>query len=207
MITAAARALDFSPFAVFSEPFTYAVSLRAFNSEISFEILKWLEVEAPWKLVEADFYEQYEFSFVDANPPDQLKFLRDETFLNSLRVEVQKQLGVCLADRIDATAHRLVPGQRIRIHNDFIPGGESYRLLIQLNRGWRDEDGGFLLFFSSPDPADVHKIIRPSHNSAVAFAISPDSNHAVTTVHKRERFTLVYSFYLQRDDFKSDGAA
>lgn len=207
MSTAVARALDFSPFAVFSEPFPYAISPRAFNSEISFEILKWLEVEAPWKLVETDFYEQFEFSFVDANPPDQLKFLCDETFLNFLRVEVQKQLGACLTDRIDATAHRLIPGQRIRIHNDFIAGGESCRLLIQLNRGWRDEDGGFLLFFNSPDPADVHKIIRPAHNSAVAFAISQDSNHAVTTVHKGERFTLVYSFYLQRDEFKPDGAA
>jgi Rps23 Pro-64 3,4-dihydroxylase Tpa1-like proline 4-hydroxylase len=195
MITASVPALDFSPFAVFSEPFSHAVSLSAFNSEISFAILKWLETEAPWKLVETDFYEQFEFNFVDANPPDHLTFIRDETFLNSLRAEVQKLLGVTLADRIDATAHRLVLGQRIRIHNDFIPGGESHRLLIQLNRRWQNEDGGFLLFFSSPDPSDIHKVICPAHNSAVAFAISPDSNHAVTTIHGGERFTLVYSFY------------
>lgn len=195
MIKASVSALDFSPFAVFPEPFPHAVSLSAFNSEISFAILTWLEAAAPWKLVETDFYEQFEFNFVDANPPDHLTFICDEAFFDSLRAEVQKLLGVRLADRIDATAHRLVPGQRIRIHNDFISGGESHRLLIQLNRGWQDEDGGFLLFFSSPNPADVHKVIRPAHNSAVAFAISPDSNHAVTTIHGRERFTLVYSFY------------
>jgi hypothetical protein len=55
--------------------------------------------------------------------------------------------------------------------------------------------GGFLLFFNRADPADVHRIFLPIHNSLVGFAISPDSNHAVSTIHDGERFTLVYSFY------------
>lgn len=198
MITVPARALDFSPFAVFFEPFPYAVSPQAFNDEISLDILEWLETEAPWKLVETDFYEQFEFSFDDACVPERLRFLRDDEFLDALRAEVQRLLGVRLGERVDATAHRLSTGQRIRIHNDFLPNGETHRLLIQLNRGWREDDGGFLMFFNSPDPADVHKILRPIHNSAVVFAISPDSNHAVTTIYGSERFTLVYSFYQQR---------
>lgn len=198
MILAPAEALDFAPFSVFSEPFPYAVSPRAFNHEISFDVLNWLETAAPWRLVETDFYEQYEFSFDDACAPDRLTFLQDNMFLGSLRSEVQKMLGVSLQRRVDATAHKLVPGQRIRIHNDFLPDGETHRFLIQLNRDWRDQDGGFLVFFNSPDPADVHKVFRPAHNSAVAFAISQDSNHAVTTIHGNERFTLVYSFYEER---------
>lgn len=198
MITTPARPLAFAPFIIFSEPFPYAVSSRAFNDEMSCNILKWLETEAPWKLVQTDFYEQFEFSFADANTPDHLTFLRGETFLADLRTEVQKQLGISLEGRVEATAHRLVPGQRIRIHNDFLPGGETHRLLIQLNRGWRDENGGFLLFFNSPDPKDVHKVFRPIHNSAIAFAISSDSNHAVTAIHNSERYTLVYSFYAER---------
>ena len=198
MITTPARVLGFSPFEVFSEPFPYAVSARTFNDEIGLEILEWLEAEAPWKLVETYFYEQFEVSFDDASIPDRLMVLRDREFSDALKAEVQKLLGISLGGRIDATAHRLVPGQRIRIHNDFLPGGETHRLLIQLNRGWRDEDGGFLLFFNSPDPTDVHKVFRPVHNSAIAFAISPNSNHAVTTIHGSERFTLVYSFYEER---------
>jgi Rps23 Pro-64 3,4-dihydroxylase Tpa1-like proline 4-hydroxylase len=198
VITTPTTVLDFSPFEVFSEPFPYAVSPRTFNNEISLEILKWLETEAPWKLVETDFYEQFEFSFDDACIPGHLMFLQAEKFLDALRAEVQKQLGIPLGRRIDVTAHRLVPGQRIRIHNDFLTGGETHRLLIQLNRGWRDEDGGFLLFFNSPEPADVHKVFRPVHNGAIAFSISPASHHAVTTIHGSERFTLVYSFYAER---------
>jgi Rps23 Pro-64 3,4-dihydroxylase Tpa1-like proline 4-hydroxylase len=197
MTTDTIAALDFSSFEVFSEPFAYAVSPQAFNEDISIDILKWFETEAPWKLVETDFYEQFEFSFTDANTPDRLAFLQREMFLADLKTEVQKQLGINLEGRVEATAHRLVAGQRIRIHNDYLPGGETHRLLIQLNRGWRDEHGGFLLFFNSPDPTDIHKVFRPVHNSTVAFAISPNSNHAVTTIHKSERYTLVYSFYAE----------
>jgi Rps23 Pro-64 3,4-dihydroxylase Tpa1-like proline 4-hydroxylase len=198
MITAHARPLDFSPFTVFSEPFPYAVSRRAFSDEISLDILKWLETEAPWKLVETDFYEQFEFNFADAHLPDPLTFLWDEKFFDALKAEIQNLSGKHLSSRIDATAHRLISGQRIRIHNDFLEGAETYRLLIQLNQGWQEENGGFLMFFNSPDPADIHKVFRPVHNSAIAFAISPDSNHAVSMIHRCERFTLVYSFYAEK---------
>lgn len=197
MIIAPATNLDFSRFEVFSEPFPYAVSSRVFNTELSTDILRWLETEAPWKLVETDFYEQYEFNFLDAEPPARLGFLQAQVFRDILRDGVQKLFGVRLMGQVDATAHKLVGGQRIRIHNDYIPGGETHRLLVQLNRGWRDEDGGLLLFFKSPDPADVHKIFRPVHESAVAFAISSDSHHAVTTIHGCGRFTLVYSFFAE----------
>jgi Rps23 Pro-64 3,4-dihydroxylase Tpa1-like proline 4-hydroxylase len=198
MTTAHARVLNFSPFEVYSEPFSYAVSARAFDDGVSANILTWLESEAPWKLVETDFYEQFEFNFLDAELPAALTFLRKQTFIDSMSSEIRKLFGVSLSGIVDATAHRLLPGQRIRIHNDFIPGAETHRLLIQMNRGWEDRDGGFLLFFNSQDPGDVHKVFRPVHNSAVAFAISPSSHHAVTVVHGGERYTLVYSFYAEK---------
>jgi Rps23 Pro-64 3,4-dihydroxylase Tpa1-like proline 4-hydroxylase len=187
--------LDFSPFEVFSGPFPYAITKRTFIGEISYAILEWLQTKAPWQLVETDFYEQFEFSLFDADLPPCIRFLGDRTFIDVLSAEIEKLFGVRLAERVDVTAHRLIQGQRIRIHNDYIFGGETHRLLIQLNHGWRDEDGGFLLFFNSPDPSDIHKVFRPVHNTAIAFAISSDSNHAVTTIHGNERFTLVYSFY------------
>lgn len=198
MTTAPTADLDFSPFEVFSDPFPYAITTRAFNDEMSYAILEWLRTEASWKLVETDFYEQFEFSLVDANLSPCLKFLGDRIFIDSLSAEIEKLFGVRLAEKVDVTAHRLIKGQRIRIHNDYIFGGETHRLLIQLNHGWRDENGGLLLFFNSPDPSDIHKVFRPVHNTAIAFAISSDSNHAVTTIYGSERFTLVYSFYAKR---------
>src|SRR5262249_17349850 len=156
---------------------------------------EWLETEAPWALVRADFYEQYEFSLAEVSLPSHLGFLTRRPFLDDLRSKVECIFGVQLGEEIDCTFHKLIPGQRIRIHNDFIPGRETHRVLVQLNRGWHDDQGGFLMFFYSQDPAEIHRIFSPAHDSVVGFAISEDSNHAVSTIHGGERFTLVFSFY------------
>ena len=179
----------------FSQPFPYVVSSEGLDTAVSCRILAWLESAAPWQLVETDFYEQFEFSLSDCQPPPDLAFLRSSDFLAAMKARMAALFGTVLGSRVDATVHRLVPGQRIRLHNDFIAGAETHRLMIQLNREWKDENGGFLLFFNSADPADLHKIFRPVHNSAVGFAITPESYHAVSTLHAGERFTLVYSFY------------
>lgn len=189
------KLLTLSSIKTFSKPFQYCVSPEAFSDNVSSMLLEWLETDAPWKLVVTDFYEQYEFSFLDAQLPSPLTFLQKKSSFDTIRTKMEDIFQTALSERIDFNAHKLIPGQRIRLHNDFIPGQETHRLLIQLNRGWEDEQGGLLVFFNSPDPADVHKVFRPLHNSVVGFAISPNSNHAVSTVHGGERFTLVYSFY------------
>ena len=54
--------LRFSNVEVFSKPFDYIVSLEALDLDAGRSLLAWLESGAPWKLVETDFYEQFEFS-------------------------------------------------------------------------------------------------------------------------------------------------
>jgi Rps23 Pro-64 3,4-dihydroxylase Tpa1-like proline 4-hydroxylase len=146
-------------------------------------------------LVETDFYEQFEFSLWDVEVPAPLLIFREPSFLNELKAKLKNLLGVEFGNDVDIAAHKLIAGQRIRLHNDFIAGEETYRLLIQLNRGCKDEDGGLLLLFNSSEPTDIHKAFRPIHNSAIGFVVSPTSNHAVSLVHGGERFTLVYSFH------------
>lgn len=187
--------VDFTELEVQTEPFDYFILPKAFDEEESLSILNWLETVAPWKLVEADFYTQYEFDFEDVSLPDEIEFLYQRSFLDYLMRQFEEAFQVNLADQVDVTAHKLVKGHTIRLHNDFIPGQETHRLLIQLNRNWTDENGGFLLFFNSSDPKDIHRVIRPVHNSSAGFAISQKSNHAVSTIHDGERYTLVYSFY------------
>lgn len=187
--------LNLSSVESFSKPFDYFVSPQALGDDFSTTLLSWLEKEAPWKLVQTDFYEQYEFSFWDVDAPPQLLVLREPDFLSQLKTKVEDLFKVELGNDVDVAAHKLIPGQRIRIHNDCIVGERTLRLLIQLNRGCKDEDGGLLLLFNSSDPADIHKAFRPIHNSAIGFVVSPASNHAVSLIHGGERFTLVYSFY------------
>jgi len=195
MVLISANALTLLSCECFGEPFPYFVSPEGFGPEVSLKILEWLERDAPWKLVETGFYEQYEFNFLDARLPAHLAFLQEEFFLAEVQTRAAEIFQAELSERVDFNAHKLIAKQRIRLHNDFIPGRETHRLLIQLNRGWQDEQGGLLIFFNSPEPADIHKVFRPFHDSAVGFAISPKSNHAVSTVHDGERFTLVFSFY------------
>ena len=159
------------------------------------EWLDWLETEAPWKLTTTDFYEQYEFSLLHASPAPVVRHLACPETLTALRRRMSRYFRQPLSEHVDVTAHRLVSEQTIRIHNDFIPGGESHRLLLQLNRGWEPPYGGYLMLFSGPEPETVSKVVEPHHGSVQAFAISPGSYHAVSTVHRGERFTVVYSFY------------
>src|SRR6185436_11660817 len=120
-----ANELDLSSVEIFSQPFPYMVSPKTFSEDKSREILNWFEREAPWKLVETNFYEQYEFSFDDVQLPIHLSFLREENFLSELKTRIECLFQSNLSDRIDLTAHKLISGQRIRIHNDFIPGQET----------------------------------------------------------------------------------
>ena len=185
--------------AVFEEPFLYLTAVDGLGESNSLAFLEWLESGAPWKLVETDFYEQYEFSLFDARLPTDLNFLVERAFLDDLREKVAVIFGAQLGERFDCTVHKLVPGQTIRIHNDYIPGEETHRLLIQLNRGWCEEQGGFLMLFNSDDPSDVHQVLLPAHDTVFGFVISKKSNHAVSTIHGGERFTMVFSFYEETD--------
>lgn len=187
--------VDFTELEVQTEPFDYFILPKAFDDGECLSILKWLETDAPWKLVEADFYTQCEFDFEDVSLPEEIAFLYQTDFLNHLIRQFEDVFQTTLSAQVDVTAHKLVKGHTIRLHNDFIPDQETHRLLIQLNHSWKDENGGFLLFFNSSDPKDIHRVIRPVHNSSAGFAISPKSNHAVSTIHDGERYTLVYSFY------------
>ena len=175
-------------------PFEHFVG-RCGPSAARTEWLDWLEAEAPWELTTAEFYEQYEFSLLHAPLPGRVgNLVRPETLL-ALRSRMSRHFRHPLAEKVEVTAHKLVSGQTIRIHNDYIPGGESHRLLLQLNRGWEPSYGGYLMFFGGPEPETIGKVVEPRHGTVQAFAISPRSHHAVSTVHAGERFTIVYSFF------------
>lgn len=185
----------FAARSVLTTPFPHFVVHDAFGAESSSAFLRWLETDAPWRLKIATFYQQYEFSLCDTELPSAIQPSFSPSRVEALKGCVANSFGVTLASRHDITVHKLVPGQRIRIHNDYIAGQESHRVLVQLNRDWTDDNGGALLFFGSEDARDVRKGFRPLHDSCVAFEISPKSHHAVTPVVRGERYTLVYSFY------------
>lgn len=180
-----------------TDPFAHFYVEDALDAEVAENALCWFEDGAPWELSVTDFYEQHELRLLNVDVPQGIGVLREPATLAHLRREVGSLLGAELADFVDVTVHKLTPGQRIRIHNDYIPGRETHRLLIQLNRGWCEDQGGMLMLFGGPRPEDVRRVVPPIHCTSLGFAISPDSHHAVSVVYSGERFTLVYSFYAQ----------
>jgi Rps23 Pro-64 3,4-dihydroxylase Tpa1-like proline 4-hydroxylase len=184
-----------APSQVATSPFRYFSADACLSPEIEAALLAWLEQDAPWKLVETDFYEQFEFDMRDADLPNDIASLVSPANLARLRATMEAVFGEAMASHVQVVAHRLDPGQRIAIHNDMREGGETHRLTVQLNRGLTDDDGGFFMLFNSDDPTDIHRILRPTSGSAIGFAISRASHHAVSRLHGGERFTLVYSFY------------
>ncbi len=188
-----AKAVEFR-----DSPFRYFLTKRCLNLDIEREILEWFETDAPWRLVETDFYEQYEFSMLDAALPQNLSRFASPDYLQALRNAIATIFDISLDDRVALLAHKLIPGQRIAIHNDYLGGDETHRLTVQLNRGLSDEDGGLFLLFNSFDSNDIHRILRPVSGSGIGFEIGNNSNHAVSRLHCGERYTLVYSFYALR---------
>lgn len=157
-------------------------------------ILQWLRRKAPWTLRIEDFYQQHEFSLLNT-PLDGVSWLASKELIAEVAGMLRRDFNI---EReltlVDVNAHRLKPGQVIRIHNDFIEGAETHRLLIQLNSGWSAEQGGLLMLFESDQTSSLKNVILPEHGSGFAFEISPRSFHAVSEVKGGERYTLVYTF-------------
>lgn len=177
-----------------THPFPHATSREFLSPALLEAALAWMESEAPWKIRIASFYEQWELHLSPDILSDSVQGLLAPDTISGIRSSLLDPIDAAGATLLEVTAHKLVAGQTIRIHNDFLDGRETHRVLFQLNRGWQDEQGGLLMLFGSASPEDVCRIVRPTHGSAFSFEISPRSFHAVSTIAGGERFTLVYSF-------------
>ena len=189
------KPIDLTKATIRTRPFPFFYEINSLDITLASELLAWFETSAPWKLVQTDFYEQFEFSLTKVSSSSELYQLTSDETLDQLKIDMGRMFKTQFTEQVDITAHKLVRGQRIRIHNDFIPGKETHRLLLQLNREWTEDDGGLLLILADPHPESASYLFQPQHRLGFGFAISRDSYHAVSKVNSGERFTLVYSFY------------
>lgn len=180
---------------VCEEPFLHAIAENSISDTSAELILNWFETNAPWKLKVASFYQQYEFDILNTPLPVRIANIFSNKSLLSLKKNIENTFKTSLSHKISVVAHKLTKGQVIKIHNDFRPGKESHRVLMQFNRGWDVENGGILMLFSSESSESVTNAFLPIHKSAFAFEISEKSLHAVSSIVKGERYTVVLSFY------------
>lgn len=153
-------------------PFPHFSATSVLNNQLEVKLYNWFTTTAEWNLVETDFYEQYEFSLLNINLPEDLKCLVERDFLAAIENQFTNSFSVEGFELVDVVAHKLVNSQHIGVHNDFINDEETHRMLIQINPYWKDENGGYLLLFNSSDSKDMAKVISPINNTAFGFEIS-----------------------------------
>lgn len=186
--------LNFSATQLETQPFPHFCAANVLAPALERGLHEWLANAATWELTTTDFYEQYEFSLLHIELPAHLRCLVEGELPRQAIAEMERAFHVSGLEMVSATIHKLTNGQRIGVHNDFIGVDESHRLIIQVNEGWTEANGGYLMLFNSSDAEDVSQLVLPVSNSAFAFAISADSHHAVSTVYDFTRYTLVYTF-------------
>jgi hypothetical protein len=191
-------------------PFRYFSSEQVLNPDSADRLLHWLETGVHWRLHQGAFFEQYECNLLGVPAPSGCTALFGQKALDELKRRVEALLGTELTDQIEVVAHKLLPSQGIGIHNDEPHEDlETHRFILQLNRGWNNENGGHLFLFNSKNPLDIHAVVRPTHNTGFGFAMSDRSYHAVSDVRHGIRYTVIYSFWqkqTQRADAPHDEA-
>lgn len=194
-----ADVLSFDGAEVSLDPFSHFTVPACMDARAAELLLGWFETAAPWRhRGEDDFYDCFDVNFRTITVPPGLDFLVGDPFLAGVRRAFESLLGAKLGAKMDVTAHKLVPGYRVGVHSDFGPIKQTYRFLVQLNRGFTVDNGGILMLFDEESPQETsnnHRYYLPRHQSAVGFEISERSFHAVSTVRTGERYTFCVSFY------------
>lgn len=186
--------INLSPCETEAVPFPHLCCSSVLESSIENELYDWFEHTNEWSLTEEDFYTQYEFILSTSTLPENLNCLISDDTIETIQTALKKSFGVESLETISIVAHKLVQGHTIGIHNDYINGEETHRLVIQINPHWNAANGGFLMLFNSQKAEDVSKLIQPINNSAFGFEISDKSYHAVSTVRNFSRYSIVYTF-------------
>src|ERR1700676_5010748 len=112
------------------EPFPHSAAAKLIPDEFCGLILDWMENEAPWKLRIASFYEQWELHIDTESLPLHLRELCAPSTVRRLSELMLAPLSQGPLALTELTAHKLVSGQTIRVHNDFLDGIETHRLLV-----------------------------------------------------------------------------
>src|ERR1700674_3193505 len=128
------------------DPFLHVVVPDCRGEDLAESLLTWFEAEADWQFSAIDeFYHLLDIDLRDVKLPQNLKILVEDSFLEDLRDRVANLVNAQLGSKIDVTAHKMIPGCQIKLHNDHGDLGQTHRLLVHLNRGWESQNGGLLM--------------------------------------------------------------
>lgn len=190
--------MKFSNLIIKQKPFPYFCTILEVDDQKQFNSLfNWFEHKARWEYSKTDFYEQYELDMKKVNVPENVKYFISMEFENILHILMESIFKKKFHKNLSVIAHKLINGQSIGIHNDYLSDedSETHRLLLQINDGWEENQGGILIFFDNSHENNITDAFVPINQSIQGFEISSFSHHAVSTIYSdKNRYTLVYNF-------------
>jgi hypothetical protein len=158
-------------------------------------LLEWLEQTSRWHEHRQGFYNADVISLDAIEPPHICNALLNHDGRIQLESAASEMFGRTLRLHGPICAHRLTAGQGIGIHTDTpLPGEETHRIVLLLARDRAFQDGGHFVMLSDRVPHSARLIVPLQHNTAIAFRLTSNSYHAVTTIVRGTRFSVVASF-------------
>jgi len=192
--------VKFSKINYFENPYKYCQITEVFSQEVADSLLNWLEsIEFTKK--EEEFYRNSWFNISSEVLPDNLKLVFSHKNLKKIKSNVEKIFGVTFTEDMLIFGQKYEPGEGTLIHTDYMePTNRNYqyffthRMIVYLNHGWEEKQGGLFGVFSSSDPKDIISTFEPIHNTAVSLSHGPSSYHAVSSVNEGIRYAIQFSF-------------
>jgi 2OG-Fe(II) oxygenase superfamily len=178
-------------------PYPHAVGEQLFVPELVDAWLRTLETVSMWRPQDGGFYAADAIAITPSDAPDaMMREMLQPAGLRMLEDAASTLFETTLRLHGPVIAHRMQPGQGVGIHSDKpAEGEETHRIVVFLARVPRPADeGGHFLVLDGPTVSHARGIIELTPNTAVAFSLNDESYHAVTSVIRGTRFSLVLSF-------------
>ncbi|MCB9705520.1 MAG: 2OG-Fe(II) oxygenase [Myxococcales bacterium] len=192
-----------------AEPFPHAITLSLFEPAFAERLLAWLEEGAIWVEQASHFYVQHACANLRRGHAAVIDELLEPAAIGQIQAAFAGIFGgEFVGAHVTVSAHRLLEGEGIGIHTDApVNGTETHRLVVHLRRAFDDSEGGHLFLFRGPEAEDLAAIVRPHHNSAVAFELSERSWHAVNDVRGGARYSLIFGLWRVGAPCEHEGGA
>src|SRR5262245_61982977 len=125
---------DFRRATLTGKPFPHFAVSRFVDVSLAADLLAWFETDAPWSPHnEEGFYQSYDLCLRGSDLPARLEGLVSRALTEYVRSEVSRVFDAQLSERVDVTAHKLIPSYQIGIHTDHGDTQQTHRLLVQIN--------------------------------------------------------------------------
>jgi 2-oxoglutarate-Fe(II)-dependent oxygenase superfamily protein len=184
---------------MYQEPFPHGTVEKVYAAPDAALLRDWIAQSSTWRECDAADPPRRGIFFDSEHVLPGLDAVLSRDFLDGLHAQIEEIFGVRLKPRFTISANRYLPGEGIKIHNDFFPDPShrhffTHRLVTYLSADLEPDAGGKLGIFADDTAGSMVRVITPTLNSGSLMAMGPKSYHAVSTLRAGVRFSLVFSF-------------